>query len=71
MAEFQTEDARKLKQRELFTTLVIRGSRSERHSLVREIGMRSNMLVLVSDSTMSLRISTSVTGLKRQSLGPS
>ena len=55
-------------QGELFTILVIRGSISERHSLVREVGMGSNMQVLVSDSTMSLRISSSVTGL---SLGPS
>ena len=38
--------------RELFTILVIRGSRSERHSLVREVGMGSNMQVLVGDSTM-------------------
>ena len=75
MAEFQTEAARKLKvapeQRELFTILMIRGSRSERHSLMREAGMGSNMQVLVGDSTMSLRISSSVTGWKRQSLGPS
>ena len=55
-------------QRELFTILVIRGSRSERHSLVREVGMGSNMQVLVGDSTMSWRISFSVTltGWKRQ-----
>ena len=58
-------------QRELFTILVIRGSRSERHSLVREVGMGSNMHVLVGDSTMSLQISSSVTGWKRRSLGPS
>ena len=58
-------------QRELFTILVIRGSRSERHSLVREVGIGSNMQVLVGNSTMSLRISSSVTGLERQSLGPS
>ena len=50
---------------------MIRGSRSERHSLVREVGMGSNMQVLVGDSTTSLRISFSVTGWKRQSLGPS
>ena len=58
-------------QRELFIILVIRGSRSERHSLAKEVGMGSNMQVLVGDSTMSLRISSSVTGWKRQSLGPS
>ena len=59
-------------QRELFTILVIRGSRLERHSLVRlrEVRIGSNMQVLVGDSTVSLRISSSVTGLKRQSLGP-
>ena len=55
-------------QRELFTILVIRGSRLERHSLVREVGMGSNMQVLVGDSTISLWIFSSVTGLKRQSL---
>ena len=41
----------------------------ERHSLVREVGTGSNMQVLVGDSTVSLRISSSMTGLKKQNLG--
>ena len=57
-------------EREALIIAVTNGTKSCRHCFMREVGIRSNMQLLVEDRTVSSLISFSVTGSKWESMGP-